>query len=58
MCRANFCPAGMHKYGQWCTELIEMTANTLSCDIVTLVFLAVQKNNLELKLNIIQAGDL
>jgi hypothetical protein len=45
---ANFCYSGMHKVGQRCKELIEKTANELSDDIVTLMLLAVQKDNLEL----------
>ena len=40
----------MHKHGQRCTELIEKTANALSSGVVTLMLLAVQKNNLELNI--------
>jgi hypothetical protein len=40
--------AGMHKVGQRCKKLIEKTANELSDDVVTLMLLAVQKDNLEL----------
>ena len=45
---ADFCPEGMHKHGQQCTELIEKTANELSSGVVALMLLAVQKDNLEL----------
>jgi hypothetical protein len=50
-CRANSCPAEMHKPGQKCTELIEKTANELSSGVVALMLLAVQKDNLELSIN-------
>jgi len=41
----------MHKPGQRCTDLIEMTANRLSSDVVALMLMAVQKdNNLELSI--------
>jgi|SRR6267142_3103569 len=40
-------PAGMHMHGQSCSDLIEMTANALSGNAVALMFLAVQKDNLE-----------
>jgi hypothetical protein len=50
---ADCCPKGMHKHGQQCTKLVEKTANALSGGVVSLMLLAVQKNNLEL--NIIQA---
>jgi len=48
---ANCCPKEMHKHGQRCTELIEKTANALSSGVVTLMLLAVQKNNLQLNIN-------
>jgi hypothetical protein len=34
-------------HGQSCSDLIEKTANALSGDAVALMFLAVQKDNLE-----------
>jgi hypothetical protein len=40
----------MHEDGQRCTDLIEMTANVLSESLVTLMLLAVQKDNLELNI--------
>jgi hypothetical protein len=48
---ADSCSAGMHKPGQNCTELIEKTGNELSSGPVALIFLAVQKDNLELSIN-------
>jgi hypothetical protein len=53
MYHANFRRAEMHKHGQRCTDLIEMTANALSSGAVALILLAIQKDYLEL--NIIQA---
>ena len=47
---ANFCPAEMHKDGQQCTDLIKLTANSLSGDVVALMLIAVQKDNLELSI--------
>ena len=38
----------MHKHGQRCTDLIEVTANALSGGVVALMLLAVQRDNLEL----------
>jgi hypothetical protein len=38
----------MHKHGQRCTELIEVTANELSGGAVALMLIAVQRDNLEL----------
>ena len=38
----------MHKHNQRCTELIEVTANALSGGVVTLMLMAVQRDNLEL----------
>jgi len=46
--RLNFCPVGMHKHDQRCTDLIEVTANALSAGVVALMLLAVQRDNLEL----------
>jgi hypothetical protein len=47
----NFPPAGMHKSSQKCTKLMEKTGNELSSSVVTLMLLAVQKDNLELNIN-------
>jgi hypothetical protein len=41
----------MDQHGQRCTDLIEMTANALSDEIVALMLLAVQKDNLEPNIN-------
>jgi len=41
----------MHKHGQRCADLIEMTANALVGGAVALILLAIQKNNLELNIN-------
>ena len=38
----------MHKDGQRCTDLIKLTANSLSGSVVALMLMAVQKDNLEL----------
>jgi hypothetical protein len=53
MCYADLCHVGMHKPGQQCNNLLELTANALSRDVVALMLLAVQNDNLEL--SIIQA---
>jgi hypothetical protein len=50
MCYANFSPADMHRPGQRCTDLLEMTANALSGTLIALM-LSVQKDNLELNIN-------
>jgi hypothetical protein len=42
---------GMHIAGKRCTDLIEMTANALSGDVVALMLLATQKDSLELSIN-------
>ena len=44
----NSCPIGMHKHDQRCIDLIEATANALSGGVVTLMLMAVQRDNLEL----------
>ena len=44
----NFCPADMHKPDERCSDLIDVTANTLSGGVAALMFMAVQRNNLEL----------
>ena len=49
MYNANFCPVEMHKPGQLCSGLIEMTSKALSRG-VALILLAIQKNNLELNI--------
>jgi len=42
----------MHRPDQWCRGLIELTADALSDDVITLMLLAVQKDqNLELSIN-------
>jgi len=41
----------MHKNGQQCTDLVTLTANSLSGGVVTLMLVAVQKDNLEVSLN-------
>ena len=38
----------MHIPNQRCTDLIEVTANALSVDVVALMLIAVQRDNLEL----------
>jgi hypothetical protein len=40
----------MHKHGQRCTDLLEMTANALSGGVVALILLTIQKDNLELNI--------
>jgi hypothetical protein len=47
---ANHCCAEMHKEGQQCTELIEMTANALHGGAVALILLSIQRGNLELNI--------
>jgi hypothetical protein len=47
---ANFCPAEMHKLGQPCTELIEITANALSGATIALMLAAVQRDSMELSI--------
>jgi hypothetical protein len=45
-------PAGMHKPGRRCNDLIEITANALSGGVVALMLLAVQRDHdLELSIN-------
>jgi hypothetical protein len=43
-------PIEMQKHGQRCAGLIEMTANTLSGNVVVLMLVAVQRYNLELSI--------
>jgi len=47
----NLCPTGMHENGQQCTDLINLTANSLSSDVVALMLVAVQKDNLGVSIN-------
>ena len=47
----DLCSSGMHKDGQRCTDLIKLTANSLSEDVVALMLVAVQKDNLEVSIN-------
>ena len=47
----DFCSSGMHNDGQQCTDLINLTANSLSGDVVALMLVAVQKDNLEVSIN-------
>jgi len=44
----NVCLADMQKHGQQCAGLVEITANALSGGAVTLMLVAVQRDNLEL----------
>jgi len=39
---------GMHRSDQWCTDLIEVTADALNGGIVALLLIAIQRNDLEL----------
>ena len=41
----------MHMQISRCDDLIEMTATALNADIVALMFLAVQRDNLQLSVN-------
>lgn len=41
----------MHKAGQRCTDLIKLTAVSLSGGAAALMLVAVQKDNLELSIN-------
>ena len=44
-------PVDMHRSDQRCTNLIELTADSLSNDVVALMLVAVQKDNLEMSIN-------
>ena len=46
---ADICRAEMHKHGQQCTDLLDMTANALG-GAVALIFLTIQKDNLEVNI--------
>ena len=48
---SNFCPAGMHRPGQRCPGLIELTANLLSGGVVAPMLAAVQKDNSEVSID-------
>jgi hypothetical protein len=48
---ANSYHTEMHKGGQRCTELIEKTADALGDGVLCLIFMAVQKYNLEQNIN-------
>jgi hypothetical protein len=41
----------MHHKRQLCTDLIHLTANSLSDGVVTLMLVAVQKDNLEVSIH-------
>jgi hypothetical protein len=47
---ADLCRVGMHKHGQRCTDLLEVTANALSGGAVALILLTIQKDSLELNI--------
>jgi hypothetical protein len=50
LCCDHPCLSGMHKPGEKCTTLIEMTADALSPNVVALMLVAAQKNGLELSI--------
>jgi len=50
-CYINIHPAEMHKHGQRCTGLIELTASALSDGAVALMLVGVQRDNLELSID-------
>ena len=47
----NVYAIGMHKDNQQCMDLIKLTSNSLSSDVVALMLMAVQKDNLEVSMN-------
>jgi len=49
-CSINTRPADMQKQGRRCVSLVETTANALSGDVVSLMLVAVQRDNLELSI--------
>src|SRR5579863_6393021 len=51
MYHINFCTREMHKQGL-CTDLIEMTANELSDNVVALMLVAEQSLNVELSIRL------
>jgi hypothetical protein len=50
MYHANLCPAGMHKHGGRCTDLLQTTIKELTDSVAIVMFLAAQKGNLELSI--------
>jgi hypothetical protein len=50
LCCAHPCLSGMHKPGEDCTALINITADALSPDVVALMLVAAQKSGLELSI--------
>ena len=50
VCCVDICPVDMQKPGQQCAGLIEMTANALGGGAVTLMLVAVQRDNLALSI--------
>ena len=51
-CCIDIHPIEMHKQGERCADLIEMTADALNDDVVALILLAVQRDNLELNIKL------
>ena len=49
-CCIDVHPIEMQKHGERCSDLIEMTADSLSSSVVALMLVAVQKDNLELSI--------
>jgi len=47
----NSCPVEIHKHGQSCAGLIEITANALSGGVLDLLLKAVRKDSQELSIN-------
>ena len=50
--RADILCAGMHESGRRCTKLLEKTAAALNINVVNVMLLAVQRENLELSINL------
>ena len=48
---ANFYLSEMHKPGRRCADLIEKTADALDSGVLSLVLMALQKDNMELNIN-------
>ena len=51
-CCIDIHPIEMQKPEQRCADLIEMTADALSSDVVALMLVAVQRGNLELSIKL------
>ena len=51
-CCIDIYPIEMQRHGQRCAGLVEMTADTLSDDVVALMLVAVQRDNLELSIKL------